>query len=221
MGETAVDEHESKQNPADDENDVHDVFLSDSEKRFDHCAKRRRPPYTYLIAYATISLAIVILIPMAPKWLSPDEMSAWRSFIETSGDLLRAIEKDLQKYGLDLGDYQLLAMLSEAPDGQLRLCDLADSLRLTRSGLTRRMDGVESKKLVARVQSDQDRRVTYASMTAKGHDTLRKIAPLHLITVRELMIDLLSPAEIKAMASAFAKISDNLARRASPVNAAN
>lgn len=152
---------------------------------------------------------------MAPKWLNPDEMSAWRSFIETSGDLLRAIEKDLVKYGLDLGDYQLLAMLSEAPEGQLRLCDLADTLRLTRSGLTRRMDGVVSKKLVSRTQSEQDRRVTYASMTPKGYDTLRKIAPLHLETVRELMIDLLSPSEIKAIASAFTKISHNLAQRES------
>ena len=152
---------------------------------------------------------------MAPRWLTPEEMAAWRSFIETSGDLLRAIERDLVQYGLDLGDYQLLAMLSEAPDGQLRLCDLADTLRLTRSGLTRRMDGVVSKKLVSRTQSEQDRRVTYASMTAKGYETLRKVAPQHLETVRALMIDLLSPAEIKAIASAFSKISDNLAQRSS------
>ena len=64
---------------------------------------------------------------MAPKWLTPAEMAAWRTFIETSGDLLRAIEKGLAPFGLDRGDYQLLAMLSEAPDQRLRMCDLADS----------------------------------------------------------------------------------------------
>lgn len=148
---------------------------------------------------------------MATKWLTPAEMAAWRTYIETSGDLLRAIEKDLAPFGLDRGDYQLLAMLSEAPDQRLRMCDLADSLRLTRSGLTRRMDGVLKKKLVTRVQSEQDGRAAYASLTPKGLDLLKQAAPNHLESVRRLMIDLLSPAEIKAIASAFNKISQNLA----------
>lgn len=148
---------------------------------------------------------------MATKWLSPAEMAAWRTFIETTGDLLRAIEKDLAPFGLDRGDYQLLAMLSEAPDQRLRMCDLADSLRLTRSGLTRRMDGVLKKKLVSRVQSEEDGRAAYASLTPKGFELLKQVAPEHLESVRRLMIDLLSPTEIKAIASAFSKISKNLA----------
>ena len=103
---------------------------------------------------------------MATKWLSAAEMTAWRSFIETTGDLLRAIEHDLEPFDLDLGDYQLLAMLSEAPEKQLRMSDLADALRLTRGGLTRRMEGVVKKKLVTRVQSSEDGRVAFAQMTA-------------------------------------------------------
>jgi len=147
---------------------------------------------------------------MATKWLSPAEMAAWRTYIETTGDLMRAIEKDLAPFGLDRGDYQLLAMLSEAPGQRLRLCDLADSLRLTRSGLTRRMEGVLKKKLVARVQSDEDGRVAYAHITPKGFDLLKTAAPKHLESVRRLMVDLLTPTEIKAVASAFGKISANL-----------
>ena len=150
---------------------------------------------------------------MAPKWLTPPEMAAWRTYIETSGDLLRAIEKDLAPFGLDRGDYQLLAMLSEAPDQRLRMCDLADSLRLTRSGLTRRMDGVLKKKLVTRVQSEEDGRAAFASLTPKGLDLLKQAAPEHLESVRRLMIDLLSPSEVKAIASAFGKIAKNLAEQ--------
>lgn len=150
---------------------------------------------------------------MATKWLTPDEMAAWRTFIETSGDLLRAIERDLEPFGLDRGDYQLLAMLSEAPDGMLRLCDLADSLRLTRSGLTRRMEGVVRKKLVVREQSTQDRRVAHARLTPKGLALLKKAAPHHLRSVRSLMIDHLSPAEVRAISSAFGKIAANLAAK--------
>ena len=152
-----------------------------------------------------------MLHPMATRWLDPAEMSAWRSFIETSGDLLKAIERDLAPFGLDLGDYQLLAMLSEAPDQSLRLCDLADTLRVTRSGLTRRMDGVLSKKLVARVPSTTDRRVAHARLTAKGSEVLRTVAPHHLESVRRLMIDRLTSSEIRAIASAFGKIADGLA----------
>lgn len=149
---------------------------------------------------------------MATQWLSPAEMAAWRTFIETSGDLLRAIERDLEPFGLDRGDYQLLAMLSEAPDHRLRLCDLADMLRLTRGGLTRRMDGVSKKKLVERVKSDEDGRVAYAVLTEKGYDLLKEAAPVHLRSVRRWMIDLLSPTEIKAVASSFGKIADGLTR---------
>ena len=148
---------------------------------------------------------------MATNWLSPAEMTAWRSFITTTGDLLRASEHELEPFGLDMGDYQLLAMLSEAPEQQLRMSDLADALRLTRGGLTRRMEGVVKKKLVTRVQSSEDGRVAFAQMTTKGVTTLNEVAPEHVETVRRLMIDLLTPAEVKAVGTAFGKIRKNLA----------
>lgn len=147
---------------------------------------------------------------MATKWLSPQEMEAWLAFIETTGDLMKAIERDLAQYGLDRGDYQLLAILSESEDQQMRMCDLADRLRLTRSGLTRRMEGVLKKKLVTRIQSTEDGRVAFAQLTTKGFELLKTAAPHHLESVRGLMIDLLSPAEIKAFATGFNKISANL-----------
>jgi DNA-binding MarR family transcriptional regulator len=147
---------------------------------------------------------------MATKWLSPQEMSAWRAFIAASNDLWRVVDRDLGAHGLDGGDYQLLAMLSEAPDQRLRLCDLAETLRLTRSGLTRRMDGVLKKKLVARVQSTEDGRVAYAQMTPKGVELLKVIAPEHLRTVRRMMFDHLTPAEVKAMASGLGKVAAKL-----------
>ena len=73
--------------------------------------------------------------PMArTRWLDPDEMRAWRTYSTTSVDLMKALEADVAPYGITMGDYQLLAMISEAPDSRLRLCDLADQLRLTRRG---------------------------------------------------------------------------------------
>jgi len=144
------------------------------------------------------------------KWLDSDEMRAWRSYITTSVDLMKALEHDVAPYGITMGDYQLLAMISEAPDRRLRLCDLADALRLSRGGLTRRMDGVLRNGLVERVQDQADRRVAFAELTTKGWNLLKKVAPIHLQSVRSLMIDHLSRAEIKAIGNAFGKISANL-----------
>ena len=146
----------------------------------------------------------------SPRWLNDAEMKAWRGFVTTSPDLMNAIERDLGAFGLDAGDYQLLAMLSEAPDHRLKMCDLADTLRLSRSGLTRRMDGVVKAKYVERIQDKDDRRVSFAHLTQKGFVFLKKVAPLHLKDVRSRMIDLLNESEIKAIGSAFAKINAHL-----------
>ena len=146
----------------------------------------------------------------SPKWLNDAEMKAWRGFVTTSPDLMNAIERDLGAFGLDAGDYQLLAMLSEATDHRLKMCDLADTLRLSRSGLTRRMDGVVKAKYVERIQDKDDRRVSFAHLTTKGYEFLKKVAPLHLRDVRSRMIDLLNESEIKAIGSAFAKINTHL-----------
>ena len=145
-----------------------------------------------------------------PKWLDPDEMRAWRSYITTSVDLMKALEEDVRPFGLTMGDYQLLAMISESPERRLRMCDLAEQLRLSRSGLTRRMDGVLTNAWVARVQDDADRRVAYAELTTKGWNLLRKVAPIHLASVRRLMIDHLSRTEIRAIGNAFTRISGAL-----------
>ena len=145
-----------------------------------------------------------------PEWLTPAEMLAWRGFITTSTDLVNLIAKDLAPYGLDGGDYQLLAMLSEAPDQKLKMCDLAERLRLSRSGLTRRIDGVLKAKYVSQVRDNQDGRVVFAHLTKKGFDLIKKVAPHHLESVRSRMIDLLSPAEIRAFGSGFEKIARNV-----------
>ena len=145
-----------------------------------------------------------------PKWLTPAEMLAWRGFITTSTDLVNLIAKDLAPYGLDGGDYQLLAMLSEAPDQKLKMCDLAERLRLSRSGLTRRIDGVLKAKYVSQVRDNQDGRVVFAHLTKKGFDLIKKVAPHHLESVRSRMINLFSPAEIRAFGSGFEKIAKNV-----------
>lgn len=140
-------------------------------------------------------------------------MRAWRGFIERSAELINIITKDLEPYGLDGGDYQLLAILSEAPAHKMKMCDLAETLCLSRSGLTRRMEGVLKAKYVLRVGDQKDRRAAFAQITNKGLALIKKVAPHHVASVRRHMIDLLSPAEVAAFGSGFAKIAEQITQK--------
>jgi DNA-binding MarR family transcriptional regulator len=150
--------------------------------------------------------------PHATRWLSDAEMAAWRSFVETQGDLLNAIEGDLQSTELSLGDYQVLVFLSEADDRRMRMCDLADVLQLSPSGLTRRLDGLVRRGLVERVGSEADRRVMLAVLSEKGLATLEAAAPIHVESVRARLVDLLDDDELAALAHIFRKVRAELDR---------
>ena len=145
------------------------------------------------------------------RWLSPVEMEAWRNYVDSVYALQQALEDDVTPFGLTMGDYEVLVRLSERPERQLRMCDLAGELRLSPSGLTRRLDGLVKAGLVSREPSHDDRRVMLAVLTADGYDLLVRAAPHHVEGVRRHFIDLLTPTEVEALASGFRKVRDHLA----------
>jgi len=148
---------------------------------------------------------------MDTTWLNGAEMTAWRSYIQTVGDLWTALERDLSEHGLTLGDYQVLVYLTEAHDDSMRMCDLADVLQLSPSGLTRRLDGLVKTGLVKRSPSTQDGRVMMAVVTGEGRALLESTAPHHVASVRRHIFDHLDAAQIDAMASIFTAIAHGLA----------
>ena len=135
-----------------------------------------------------------------------EEMNAWRTYIETYADLIAAIERDLAAHHLTLGDYQVFVYLSEAPDRSMRMCDLADLLQLSPSGLTRRLDGLVKAGHVTREASTDDRRVMLASLTPSGFETLQAAAPDHVASVRRHIFDHLDSDQVDALASIFQSI---------------
>ena len=148
---------------------------------------------------------------METQWLTDREMAAWRTYIETYGDLIGAIERDLAEHDLTLGDYQVFVYLSEAPDHSMRMCDLADLLQLSPSGLTRRLDGLVKANHVTREPSTDDRRVMLATLTPSGLAALEAAAPDHVASVRRHIFDHLDDHQVDAMASIFQAIKDGLA----------
>lgn len=148
---------------------------------------------------------------MGTKWLTANEMEAWRTYIETFADLVAAIERDLAAHDLTLGDYQVLVYLSEADDRSMRMCDLAALLQLSPSGLTRRLDGLVKAGMVTRQPSTEDRRVMMGTLTDAGLEALRTAAPDHVDSVRRHIFDHLDDDQVDAMASIFAAIRKGLA----------
>jgi DNA-binding MarR family transcriptional regulator len=143
---------------------------------------------------------------MGTKWLTAREMTAWRTYIETYADLSNAIERDLAEHDLTLGDYQVLVYLSEAAERSMRMCDLADHLQLSPSGLTRRLDGLVQAGFVTREPSADDRRVMLALLTPAGFAALEAAAPGHVASVRRHLFDHLDGDQVDAMASIFQAI---------------
>ena len=152
---------------------------------------------------------------MDTNWLTSAEMAAWRAYIETFGDLSAALERDLVALGLTLGDYQVLVYLSEAPEGSMRMCDLADVLQLSPSGLTRRLDGLVTSGHVTRTPSSEDGRVMMGVLTDAGRSLLEATAPQHVASVRRHIFDHLDETQVDAMTSIFTAISAGLANKSS------
>jgi DNA-binding MarR family transcriptional regulator len=143
----------------------------------------------------------------APRWLDDAEMRAWRGFIEGSQRLMEVLNRELQSlHGISLADYRILVMLSESPDGSVRMSELADGILSSRSRLTHQVRRMESEDLVSRSTCVEDGRGVLAFITPFGRQKLAEAAPTHVRGVRSYLIDQLDDNELAAVASVFEKV---------------
>lgn len=125
-----------------------------------------------------------------PAWLSDYEQGLWRRLLAAECRLRERLDRELQEtHGLTLGDYDVLVHLSEADGGSLRMSELAERLLLSRSGLTRRVDGLVRAGWVERKSCPDDGRGSLAVLTPVGLELLRSAAPTHVAGVRRYLID--------------------------------
>src|ERR1043166_677258 len=100
---------------------------------------------------------------------------------------------------MPLAYYQILAMLSEAPNWTLRMSDLADITWSSRSRLSHAVDRLEENGWVARTSCPSDRRGSFAALTAEGYGVLVDAAPKHVASVRRHLFDRLTRAEVEQL----------------------
>ncbi|MFD4180065.1 MarR family winged helix-turn-helix transcriptional regulator [Rhodococcus sp. NPDC058514] len=149
-----------------------------------------------------------------PRWLDGTEMAAWRGFIDGGQRLMEVLNRDLQdRHGITLADYRILVMLSESPDGSVRMSELADGVVASRSKLTHQVRRMEADGMVARNTCIEDGRGVLAILTEEGRRRLEEAAPTHVGGVRRYLVDLLGRDELKTVAGVFAKVDDALSRR--------
>jgi DNA-binding MarR family transcriptional regulator len=143
----------------------------------------------------------------APRWLDAEEMSFWRGFIEVTSAVLADIETAL-KADADIAfdDYEVLVHLSEVDQRRIRMNELSELLLNSRSRLTQRVDRLAARGLVAREKCPGDKRGTFAVLTDEGFALLERVAPQHLVAVRDRLIDRLDPQQIRAGSEIFAAL---------------
>ena len=118
--------------------------------------------------------------------LEPEQLAAWRAFLNAHAAVVRLIESDLAEAGLPpLGWYDVLWALYSAEGGRLRMRDLANEVVLSRTGMTRLVDRIERAGLLRREPVPGDARGAYAVVTEAGVETLRQMWPVYSRGIEE------------------------------------
>jgi len=148
-----------------------------------------------------------------------DQLAAWRLFLQTYRRVLDRLSGELEEQrGLPLTWYDVLIQLYRSPEHRLRMNDLAGSILLSKSGLTRLIDRMEKAGLVERASCPSDRRGSFAVLTPRGEEVFKGAAPIHLEGIARHFTDHLTPDEAAAMVGAFERILEALTQPAEKVS---
>jgi DNA-binding MarR family transcriptional regulator len=109
-------------------------------------------------------------------------------------------------HGLPLSSYEVLLYLADAPGGRMRMSELADSVLLSRSGLTRLVDRLERDGLLERERCEEDARGYFAAITTKGRTLFDEARRTHLAGVRERFVSRLSREDLRTLGELWEKV---------------
>ncbi|GGT15752.1 MarR family winged helix-turn-helix transcriptional regulator [Streptomyces chromofuscus] len=143
--------------------------------------------------------------PVRP--LTADEEAVVRALPRLVHGLPRAIDAEMiREQGLSTTEYLALMHLSEAPDRQLRMGDLAEACEMSLSGTTRIVNRLESQGFVRRVRCDHDGRGWRAALTDAGLARLEEAWPTNLAAVRRHFLDHLAGLDLEQLAAALRNV---------------
>lgn len=139
--------------------------------------------------------------------LAPPELAAWRGFLRVHARLVHVLDAELQAaHRLALHEYEVLLTVDNAVGGRARMSDLATSVLLSQSGLTRLVDRLERDGLVERERCTADRRGFQVSLTDAGKQLLERARATHLAGVRERFLGRFSEAELAELSGFWERL---------------
>jgi DNA-binding MarR family transcriptional regulator len=142
-----------------------------------------------------------------PERLDGAALNAWRSYLQSHASILRVLDAELvAEHGMTTRDYEVLLYLAQAPDRRLPMSALAERTMLTRSGITRLVDGLVKAAWIDRVACASDARVSYAALTDDGYEKLRRAGCAHIASVRRLFLEQFTAEEIDQLASLLSRL---------------
>src|SRR5665811_1064582 len=144
---------------------------------------------------------------IAPQWLDAAEQHAWREYIHATRVLEAVLDRDLQAEGLQLSEYEIIAMLSEQPDRRRRMSEIAALVVQSRSRLTHTAGRLEKRGWVRREACVGDRRGVELVLTDVGYAEIQRMAPTHVDSVRRNLVAHLSREDMLALGRAMEAIS--------------
>jgi DNA-binding MarR family transcriptional regulator len=122
---------------------------------------------------------------------------------------MRTLERDLaDEHSLTLSDYDVLLQISHAPEQRLRPVEISKAVLLTRSGITRLIQGLEREGLVERTDCPGDARGFLIALTPEGGELVRRARATHLARVAELFSDRYDDEELTHLAVLLDRLPD-------------
>ena len=139
--------------------------------------------------------------------LEGTSLEAWRAYLQSHASIMRDLDAELvADQGITARDYEVLLYLHQAVDKRLAMSALATRTMLTRSGVTRLVDGLETAGFVERIACTEDGRVSYAQMTDLGEAKLREAGCYHVASIQRLFLEHFSQKEIGQLAALLSRL---------------
>jgi len=151
--------------------------------------------------------------------LNAEQLGAYFALMEVSSLLQYAVDEHLRADGdLSYVQFQILARLVDAPEGRLRMTDLADGVVYSRSGLTYQAGLLDKRGLITRSPSPDDERSVMVTVTDAGRDLIAHVLPGHVDRVRQLLFDPMTGTDLAALSTVLGRVRNHM--RATPPRSA-
>jgi DNA-binding MarR family transcriptional regulator len=134
-------------------------------------------------------------------------LEAWRSYLQSHASIVRELDAELvAAHGMTTRDYEVLLYLAQSDDLKLPMSALSERTMLTRSGITRLVDGLVDGGMIERVSCESDARVSYARLTPAGYEKLRQAGCTHVKSIERLFLAHFTPEEVEQLSSLLSRL---------------